>query len=111
MASAPKPWKWEAADNLQLMLVGENDPLEAAVLVCERCEACATNNLHCGWPTDEDAAFIVRACNAHDDLLAACKALVDYRDRAGALGFQLEKADDYINQLRAAIAAAEGGQG
>ena len=58
-----------------------------------------------------DAAFIVRACNAHDDLLAACKALVDYRDRAGALGFQLEKADDYINQIRAAIAAAEGGQG
>lgn len=58
-----------------------------------------------------DAAFIVRACNAHDDLLAACKALVEYRDRAGALGFQLEKADDYINGMRAAIAAAEEGQG
>jgi hypothetical protein len=56
-----------------------------------------------------NAAFIVRACNAHDDLLAACKALVEYRDRAGALGFQLEKADDYINQIRAAIAAAEEG--
>lgn len=25
--------------------------------------------------TVEDAAFIVRACNAHEDLLAACEAL------------------------------------
>lgn len=33
------------------------------------------------WNALANAAFIVRACNAHDDLLAACKALValDYR--------------------------------
>lgn len=42
------------------------------------------------------------------DLLAACEALVKYRDRAGALNFQLEKADDYIRNIRAAIAKARG---
>ena len=40
-------------------------------------------------------------------LKAACKGLIDYRDRVGPLGFQLEKADDFIGQMRAAIAAAE----
>jgi hypothetical protein len=36
-------------------------------------------------------------------LLAACAALVAYRDRVGPLNFQLEKADDFINRIRAAI--------
>lgn len=35
-----------------------------------------------GDPTEgqENAAFIVRACNSHEDLLAACKGLVDLLD-------------------------------
>jgi len=33
----------------------------------------------------------------------AARDLIDYRLRAGALGFQLEKADDYINKLESVI--------
>jgi len=43
-----------------------------------------------------------------DELLEACKALVDYRKRAGALSFQLEKADYWINKMAEAIDKAEG---
>ena len=53
-----------------------------------------------------DAAFIVRACNAHDDLLAACKAINEWLgtdDAARALPTE----PPWYNQLRAAIAAAE----
>jgi hypothetical protein len=72
-----------------------------------------------GWHEyQESAAFIVRACNAHDDLLAACKKLEAFDERIGkwlARG-NLEPMwyDDLLvamDELRAAIAAAEGGQG
>ncbi len=33
----------------------------------------------------------------------AAQALIDYRRRAGPLGFQLEKADDFINELKKAL--------
>jgi hypothetical protein len=36
-------------------------------------------------------------------LIEICSALVDYRDRAGSMGFQLEKADDFINAMRAEL--------
>ena len=36
-------------------------------------------------------------------LAAAAQGLIEYRDRAGAINFQLEKADDYIRMLRAAL--------
>jgi hypothetical protein len=45
---------------------------------------------------------------AAPEMLAVLKAFVDYRDRVGALGFQLEKADDYINNMRTIISIAEG---
>jgi hypothetical protein len=52
----------------------------------------------------------------NDTLLSAAKAVIEYRDRVGAMGWQLEKADDYFRQLRSAIAQAEpdkaeGGEG
>ena len=37
---------------------------------------------------------------AESALQTACQKLIAYRDRAGALAFQLEKADDFINQMR-----------
>ena len=40
-------------------------------------------------------------------LLEACKILIEYRRLAGPLGFQLEKADCYIEQIEAVIAKAE----
>ena len=68
-----------------------------------------------GWdsqwepPRKEDAAFIVRACNSYDQLLAACKA---------ALPVLIEACEQWSNgedcytlaleKTEAAIAAAEG---
>ena len=64
-----------------------------------------------------DAAFIVRACNAHDDLLAACKAALQYIEDNDLDTCGCEPADYSVGilgsglcsvcQLRAAIAAAE----
>ena len=42
------------------------------------------------------------------NLREVCKGLIDYRDRNSALNFQLEKADDFINAMRATIARSEG---
>ncbi len=36
-------------------------------------------------------------------LKAAVLALLTYRDQAGPLGFQLEKADDHLHQLRGLV--------
>lgn len=55
-----------------------------------------------------DAAYIVLACNAYPALVEALKGIVKYRDSVGALGFQLEKLDDYLNIARAALAQAQG---
>lgn len=54
--------------------------------------------------------YLMNSEQAAPELLAACKALIAYRDAAGPLNFQLEKADDFINALHAAIARAEGGE-
>ena len=48
-----------------------------------------------------NAEFVVRACNAHYDLLAACKAMV----RTGKAPADIDAAYDL---MRAAIAKAEG---
>ncbi len=45
---------------------------------------------------------------AADDLLVATEALIAYRKRAGALNFQLEKADGYLHDLAIAVAKAKG---
>lgn len=55
--------------------------------------------------TDGDCDLIVRAVNSHDDLLAACEAVL-------RLGGELDKAgiinDPAINAVRAAVAKANG---
>ena len=40
---------------------------------------------------------------AESALQASCQELIAYRDRVGALNFQLEKADDFINLIRYAL--------
>ena len=63
-----------------------------------------------------NAARIVACVNGCDGinpeavkyLLAACKKMVEYRDRAGPMGFQLEKADDFFAMARKAISKATG---
>jgi hypothetical protein len=49
-----------------------------------------------------------KIADSHDDLLTACEGLIKYRDSAGPLNFQLEKADDFIDLMRVNIAAARG---
>ncbi len=49
-----------------------------------------------------------KAVAERDTLLMACENLLAYRKRAGAVNFQLEKADDYFRLIVHAIAAAKG---
>lgn len=49
----------------------------------------------------EDMRFALKT------LMDVSEALLDYRHRAGALNFQLEKADDYFRLLEQAVAAAK----
>lgn len=61
---------------------------------------------------EADAKFIARACNAHDDLLAACKASQNWmREYVTQHCVDDPLADGEVslfNQLTAAIAKAEG---
>lgn len=65
---------------------------------------------------DANAAFIVRACNAHDQLVAALKAVTDVLDAFGNLPDGLmhpspwnqHKVEEKVAAARAALAAAEG---
>ena len=53
-----------------------------------------------------NCAFIVRACNAHEDLLEACKAVLCLADMLQPR-YQKDAAG-YLSQVRKAIAKAEG---
>ena len=74
---------------------------------------------------EADAKFIAKACNSHDELLAACKAVLANETCAGAFRAAMnmdekfaddcpdyrldcERDRDLFNQLTAAIAKAEG---
>lgn len=61
--TAHTPTPWEACGNLVRTARTDVDP--SGLLVCD-CPANVGNRI-------EDAAFIVRACNAHDDLVAALR--------------------------------------
>lgn len=60
------------------------------------------SNIRAGY--DEALRQLERTRQQRDELVRLCEALIAYRDRVGPLGFQLEKADDYIWSLRQAIA-------
>lgn len=69
---------------------------------------------HAGtWITEANAKFIVCACNAHDDLLAACEWIADFvltaRDSGEAWCAVREQpgASEWVKGLRAAIAKAK----
>jgi hypothetical protein len=68
-AATARPWEWEAEDASLVSLTSMSDT-EDTVLFCERCESCQKNDLHCGWPSNENAAYIVSACNHYPDALA-----------------------------------------
>lgn len=58
---------------------------------------------------EANAGFIVRACNAHYDLLAACEALVSWADGDTAEVTDGNPLDDAIESAMFAIAKAKGG--
>jgi hypothetical protein len=92
-------------DNTRYSLDGTNVIDQEGLHVCHCDESCGP--IH---ERKAHAAFIVRACNCHDALLAACKRML-----AGPAGSQLNEAYESMNaeeraiidQARAAIAASE----
>ena len=58
-----------------------------------------------GYPIE--AAQVAAELAALNAVVEAARALVEYRDRAGALNFQLEKADDFLFRMRNALAKAQ----
>lgn len=82
----PTPWRVEKNDQGANFIRGDNGD---GVALANCIPASSTN-----------AAFIVRACNAHDDLLASLKEISD------ELGYTFPL--DIKGRMRAAIAKAEG---
>jgi hypothetical protein len=58
----------------------------------------------------KETAPNARLIAAAPDLLAELQNLVDYRDRVGALGWQLEKFDDQLRKARELLARIAGEQ-
>jgi hypothetical protein len=87
----PTPWA-------ELEMPGRSDRIvrddEDCSLVCEF-----------SYGLNADSAFIVRACNAHDDLVAALKRADNYF--RCVLGWNDQ--DDMVRTVGAALAKAEGG--
>lgn len=79
------------------------------------CQVIAGSTVVCALDTDvptmpkktiERRLANARLIAVTPELLEACKGLLEYRDR-NTLNFQLEKADDWLDLMRAAIAKAE----
>ena len=88
----PTPWEWDKRP--PEWLVGPND--EPVIIPDEETII-----------TDADREFIVRAVNAHDDMLEALKSVVKGSFRADSTGYQhLEL--DVMPVVKAAIAKAKG---
>ena len=75
------PWHWWIEDHSMATLSGQ-DELRDHVMSVSPCKNCIVEGESpfgkCTMPSEADAAFIVQACNSHDDLVAACKAAIAY---------------------------------
>jgi len=89
---SPLPWVWDSS----------KDELYSSV----------SNLVIARFLEDADAAFIAQACNAHDDLLAACEAAREFVRDISPDGHpeDLSEADfsQMADMLDAAIAKARG---
>ena len=112
----PTPWHWIDAysgahivtpsihDDLAGIKAGPEEVL--SLLASDEQPACLDISV-------ADADFLLRAVNAHDALLAACKALVadcnyEHDDMCSTHRVSSAQCDCHIGQARAAIAKAEG---
>ena len=73
------------------------------------CNDCPDPNTFTSWQqaiiTEKDAE-ISRLQAEVERLTSAAQAVIDYRQRAGALGLQVEKLDDYLRLLQTALKGA-----
>lgn len=69
---------------------------------------CCSSNIGARIVCESNAKFIETACNAHDDLLAACKVALAESEVAYP-GHDNDRVNHARYVLRAAIARAEGG--
>ena len=100
MTHTPTPWAWRGGND-ELRTLADKGKYNYGRLVLY---VGSDGDGGCELKVSEDDARLIAAA---PKMLEALKAFVEYRDRVGALGFQLEKADDYIRDMRAAIASAE----
>lgn len=97
MKHTPTPWYVDYNDvsDYQLPIKHESGAVIADVCLLESDHVSVTERV--------DAEFILRACNAHDDLLAACERAIEVIDNPDhEIGCTCYAAD-----LRAAIAKAK----
>lgn len=100
----PTPWNWDDYNGRTQKITGV-DKFSDRVLIA-KCES----HLLVGPPTVKaNAAFIVKACNAHDDLVAALKnwlAFCDALEGKPATRTSAEHMEALRHDARAALAKA-----
>jgi hypothetical protein len=100
MYHSPVPWKVEIGP------YSGNDWLIGSALNGKN-YSITTDHIHAsemnGADAEDDAKFIVAACNSHDDLLEACKTALEYM-KIGRISYD----NELYSQLITAIAKAEG---
>lgn len=89
----PTPWVW--------------DKSRGVVYICLRSGKRIAMMIGAVLAEEDDATFIVSACNAHDDLITALKAMVAYDDTGpeSHVDFMLTY-DNAMKLARAALAKA-----
>lgn len=100
VSHAPLPWSVQNSDDIW---EGDEHPTIPLFKAANHLRSWGREYPHA--ERHANAAFIVRACNAHDDLLAALKRIVTAYDLPGHWQDEVAQA---MGQARAAIARAEG---
>jgi len=98
----PTPWVYMSTKGIYLGC-DENQKMAYAI------ESPSGNSWVLQLDREANAEFIVRAVNAHDELLRACNALVECQGEKAPTAFNM-KFDSAVQKARDAIAKAEAKQ-
>ena len=104
------PWHWWIEDHSMATLSGQ-DELRDHVMSVSPCKNCIVEGESpfgkCTMPSEADAAFIVQACNSHDDMVKALTNLAEYA--AHEIGLQVaDCVAGPIGEASAALKRAKG---
>ena len=91
----PGNWKIDDADDLPLAIIEDTEDGLGIIEFCERTPQNIAN-----------AAFIVKACNLHDEIVEACQMLIDRLNYHGSIDPIREEGP--IEDLKNLIAKAKG---